>query len=64
VADAAQPGDCEERLVGKPASPVLTRKMPSDGFDLAPQLRLGQRYKKSGIAEIAVVFRDFYPSTR
>src|SRR6202043_3700213 len=34
-------------------------KVQADGVELPADLRLGQRYEESGIAEIAVVFRNF-----
>src|SRR6202035_4254105 len=59
TADAAQPGQREECLVGKPASSALAGKVSADRFDLPAKLYLGQWYEESGIAEIAVVFRNF-----
>src|SRR5215831_5768542 len=59
AADAAQLGNREERLFGKPASFMLARKLPADGFNLPAQLRPRERHEKSGIAKIGVVFRDF-----
>src|ERR1700731_5422362 len=59
TADTAQPGHREECLVGKPTSSALTGKVSADRFDLPAKLYLGQWYKKSRIAEVAVVFRNF-----
>src|SRR5258708_33465171 len=59
TADAGQPGHREECLIGKPASSALAGKVSADRFDLPSKLYLGQWYEESGIAEIAVVFRNF-----
>src|SRR5262249_13181408 len=57
--DAAQPGQREKCLVGKPSSPVLARKVLVDDFYLLENLRARQGHEHRRIAEIAVVFRNF-----